>query len=284
VLLAAVLLKMGTYGLLRFSIPMCPLAFQHFANGLIVLSVIGIWYGAWVAFQQTDMKKLVAYSSVSHLGFVVLGICTFNAEGLTGSVLQMVNHGLSTGALFLLVGMLYERRHSRNFADYGGLADIVPRYAFWLVFIACSSMAVPGLNGFVGEFMILLGTFKADRVWAIITVPAVVFGAVYMLFMVRNILFGTSRSAENGALKDMSVRDWSAIVPLAVFIVILGVYPNALLNKIQGSLDNYWNSIHTSPSGSLGDDEELNQDQDRIGSKRAKQSLDNILIRKAKSS
>jgi NADH-quinone oxidoreductase subunit M len=244
VLLAAVLLKMGTYGLLRFSIPMCPVAFQRFAEGLVILSVIGIWYGAWVAFQQTDMKKLVAYSSVSHLGFVVLGIATFNAEGLTGSVLQMVNHGLSTGALFLLVGMLYERRHTRNFADYGGLADVVPRYAFWLVFVACSSMAVPGLNGFVGEFMILLGAFKANRLWAIFAVAGVIFGAVYMLFMIRNILFGTSRSAENGTIKDMSARDWAAMVPLAVFIVILGIYPKALLFKIQGSLDNYWNSIN----------------------------------------
>jgi NADH-quinone oxidoreductase subunit M len=178
------------------------------------------------------------------LGFVVLGICTLNAEGLTGSMLQMVNHGLSTGALFLMVGMLYERRHTRNFAEYGGLADIVPWYAFFLVFVACSSMAVPGLNGFVGEFLNLLGTFKANRLWAIFSVCGVVFGATYMLFMVRNILFGTSRSPENSSLKDMSGREWAAILPLAFFIVLLGVYPKALLSKVQTSLDGYWDAIH----------------------------------------
>lgn len=164
ILLAAVMLKMGTYGLLRFAIPICPDAFTGFIPLLVFLSLTGILYGAWVAYQQSDFKKLVAYSSVSHLGFVVLGLCATNGEGLTGAMLQMVNHGLSTGALFLLVGALYERRHSRNFADFGGLAECIPWFAVFLVFVSASSMAVPGLNGFVGEFLILFGTFKTNPI------------------------------------------------------------------------------------------------------------------------
>lgn len=240
ILLAAVMLKMGTYGLLRFAIPICPASFVKFAPYLAVLSLIGILYGAWVAFQQTDMKKLVAYSSVSHLAFVVLGICALNGEGLTGAVMQTVNHGLSTGALFLLVGMLYERRHSRNFADFGGLAEILPWYAVCLVFTAASSMAVPGLNGFVGEFLILLGTFRANPVWAGVACLGVIFGAAYLLLMLRHVLFGETTSAENRALRDMNVRDWCAMIPLAGFIVLLGIYPKPLMDKMAPTLDTYW--------------------------------------------
>jgi len=240
IILAAVLLKMGTYGLLRFAIPIAPIAFRDFIPLMSWLSLIGILYGAWVAFQQTDVKKLVAYSSVSHLGFVMLGICAMNGEGLTGAMLQMVNHGLSTGALFLLVGALYERRHSRNFADFGGLAEVLPWYAFFLVFVSASSMAVPGLNGFVGEFLILLGTFKANPLWGGIAVLGVIFGAVYMLFMLRKVLFGGNLSAENRMLKDLGPRDWASLIPLCVMIVVLGVQPGLLLNKIEKSLDSYW--------------------------------------------
>ena len=240
IILAAVLLKMGTYGLLRFAIPICPASFLRFVPLLTWLSIAGILYGAWVAFQQTDFKKLVAYSSVSHLGFVVLGICALNGEGLTGAVMQMVNHGLSTGALFLLVGMLYERRHSRNFADFGGLAEVMPRYAFFLVFVSASSMAVPGLNGFVGEFLVLLGTFLANPLVGGLAVLGVIFGALYMLIMLKKVLFGPTTSAENRALPDMVARDWAALVPLCLGIVWLGVAPNGFLKKFQPTLDAYW--------------------------------------------
>lgn len=225
ILLAAVLLKMGTYGLLRFSVPYCPEAFHRFAPLLSWLSVVGIIYGAWVAFQQTDMKKLVAYSSVSHMGFVVLAICAMNPEALQGAMLQMINHGISTGALFLMVGMLYERRHTREFKEFGGLAGVLPRLSFFLVFTACSSMAVPGLNGFVGEFLILLGVYKANPLWAGLSVTAAVFGALYMLSFVRQILFGKITNEENKSLPDLSLREWAAILPLAFFMVYFGVHP-----------------------------------------------------------
>jgi NADH-quinone oxidoreductase subunit M len=246
ILLAAVLLKMGTYGMLRLAIPICHDSFVTFAPTLAGLSLAGILYGAWVAFQQTDMKKLVAYSSVSHLGFVMLGICASNGTALTGAVLQMVNHGLSTGALFLLVGALYERRHSRNFTDFGGLAEIVPWYAFFLVFVAASSMGVPGLNGFVGEFLVLLGTNQTSALWSGLAVLGIIFGAVYTLTMIRKVLFGPSLSAENRMLKDLSVRDWAGLVPLCLFILFLGLYPQPFLNKLGNSVSDYWQ--HLSPS------------------------------------
>lgn len=242
VLLAAVLLKMGTYGLMRFSIPICPEAFVKAVPVLSSLSLMGIVYGAWVAFQQTDMKKLVAYSSVSHLGFVVLGLCALNREGLTGSVLQVINHGVSSGALFLLVGVLYERRHSRMFEDFGGLASIMPWYAFFLVFVSCSSMAVPGLNGFVGETLILLGAFKANHLWAYIAVSAALFGALYLLVMIRKVLFGPVTSGENKKLRDLTGRDWASLVPVTLMILVLGLRPNFLLKKIDPALDAFWKS------------------------------------------
>jgi len=240
VLLAAVLLKMGIYGLLRFCIPICPEAFVSFTPILMFLSVVGIFYGAWVAVQQTDVKKLVAYSSISHLGFVVLGICAMNSEALTGAVLQMINHGISTGALFLLVGMLYHRRHSRQFSDFGGLAKQLPCFAFFLVFAACSSMGVPGLNGFVGEFLILLGTFKANPYWGGLATLGVIFAAIYTLIMLRKVLFGPITSEENKKLKDMNGIDWAAMVPLAIMIIWLGIYPQFFVGKFQHSLETYW--------------------------------------------
>lgn len=239
ILLAAVLLKMGTYGLMRFSIPFCPHAFARFAPCLAGLSLVGILYGAWVAFQQTDFKKLVAYSSVSHLAYVVLGLCTSNGEGITGAVLQSVNHGLSTGALFFLVGALYDRRHSRNFADYGGLAEVIPKFAVALVFVACSSMAVPGLNGFVGEFLILFGAWKHNYFWAIFAVTGVVFGAAYTLIMVRKVLFGGNVSVENRTLKDLSKRELSALLPLGVMMIALGIQPNFFLKKFERSIREF---------------------------------------------
>jgi NADH-quinone oxidoreductase subunit M len=243
ILLAAVLLKMGTYGLLRFSIPIAPFAFVKFAPILAALSVVGILYGAWVAFQQTDIKKMVAYSSVSHLGFVVLGICSMNQMGLTGAVLQTVNHGLSTGGLFFMVGMLYDRRHTRAFEDYGGLAAILPRFSLLLVFIAASSMAVPGLNGFIGEFLILGGAFQKSRLWAAIAVLGVIFGALYTLSMLKQILFGQVTKTENRSLSDVTRREWAALVPLCLFIIWLGIYPKPFLQKIDTTLENYWSHV-----------------------------------------
>lgn len=242
IILAAVMLKLGTYGLLRFSIPIAPLAFVRFIPLLVTLSLIGILYGAWVAFQQTDFKKLVAYSSVSHLAFVVLGICTLNSDGLTGAMLQMVNHGLSTGGLFFLVGALYERRHSRAFADFGGLAETMPWYAVFLVFVSLSSMAVPGLNGFVGEFLVLFGAFQASPVAGAIATLGVIFGALYMLVMLKKVLYGEPSSAENRALRDLAPRDWAGLVPLCIIIILLGVSPRLLLGKFEQTLETYFTS------------------------------------------
>lgn len=243
ILLAAVLLKLGAYGLLRFSIPIATVSFYKFAPLLSVLSLIGIVYGAWIAFQQSDMKKLVAYSSVSHLAFVVLGIATMNLEGLTGGMLQMVNHGVSTGALFFLVGVLYERRHTRDFAEYGGLASVVPWFSFFLVFTVCSSMGVPGLNGFVGEFMVLLGTYQQNPLFAGVAVTGIVFGAIYLLVFVRKILFGPLENPENKSLGDLNPREWAGLLPLAIFMIVLGVAPYLMLDKIRPSLEKYWGSL-----------------------------------------
>ncbi|NBX93448.1 MAG: NADH-quinone oxidoreductase subunit M [Proteobacteria bacterium] len=240
ILLAAVLLKMGTYGLLRFSIPFGNDSFFKFTPLIAILSLVGILYGAFVAFQQTDMKKLVAYSSVSHLGLVVLGICSRNPEGLTGAVIQNINHGLSTGALFFLVGFLYDQRHSRKFADYGGLASVLPWFSFFIVFVACSSMAVPGLNGFIGEFLILLGSFKAQKTWGMIAVLGVIFGALYTLTLVRKILFGPITSPENRNLKDLSLKDYLVLIPLSLLMLWIGFAPQGLLDKMKPSLENYW--------------------------------------------
>lgn len=240
ILLAAVLLKMGTYGLLRFSIPFGGESFEKFAPLIGVLSLVGVLYGAFVAFQQSDMKKLVAYSSVSHLGLVVLGICTRNTEGLTGAVIQNINHGLSTGALFFLVGFLYEQRHSRKFADYGGLASILPWFSFFLVFVCCSSMAVPGLNGFIGEFLILLGAYKAHFIWAVVAVLGVVFGALYTLTLLKKVLFGPVTSQENKSLKDLAVKDYIVLITLCLLMLWIGISPAFLVDKVRPTLENYW--------------------------------------------
>jgi len=242
VLLAAVLLKMGTYGLLRFSIPFAPTAFMDSVPLLATLSLVGIIYGAWVAFQQTDFKKLIAYSSVSHLAFVVLGISAMNVEGLTGSVLQMINHGIITGALFLLVGMLYERRHTRAFSDFGGIAGVLPWYSFFLVFVACASMGVPGLSGFVGEFMILVGTFQTRPAWAFIASLGVIFGAAYTLIMLKQVLFGPITKSENRKLIDLNFREWCALVPLVALMIGLGVYPRVFLKRFDQYLNSYWST------------------------------------------
>jgi NADH-quinone oxidoreductase subunit M len=236
VVLAGVLLKMGTYGFVRFALPFFPEAAVEFAPAILVLSVVGIVYGSLVAMVQADIKKLVAYSSVAHLGFVMLGMFAFNVQGLNGSVLQMVNHGLSTGALFLLVGMLYERRHTRQIADFGGVAKPMPIFAFFFGLVVMSSIGLPMLNGFVGEFLILLGAFLAEPVYAVIATSGVVLAAGYMLWMFRRVMFGPVENPENRGLIDLNLREKVVMLAIAVPIVWIGVYPDTFLRRIEPSV------------------------------------------------
>jgi NADH-quinone oxidoreductase subunit M len=237
VILAGTLLKMGTYGLVRFCLPFFPNAAYEWGMVLAILAVIGIVYGALVSRVQTDAKKLVAYSSVSHLGFVVLGIFAFNTEALQGAMIQMVNHGLSTGALFLLVGMLYERRHSREMADYGGIARTVPILTFFMVFSVLASAGLPGLNGFVGEFLILIGAFKSAVVGSPILIAiattGVILAAVYLLYMLYRMFFGPITHEENRSMVDLNRREIALLAPLAVFMIFIGFAPQTFLDKSE---------------------------------------------------
>jgi NADH-quinone oxidoreductase subunit M len=232
-ILAAVLLKVGAYGLIRFNVGLFPEASSHFRAFVSVLALIGIVYGAVVALIQTDIKRLVAYSSVSHLGFVVLGTFAFTVQGLSGGVLQMVNHGLSTGALFLLVGMLYERTHTRDLGRMGGLGLTMPVLAGVFLFVALSSIGLPGLNGFVGEFLVLLGTFIANKVYAVIAVTAVVLAAVYMLWAYQRAMHGTIRVEEHRRLPDLDFREYAILAPILAGILFIGIFPKPLLSRIE---------------------------------------------------
>jgi NADH-quinone oxidoreductase subunit M len=231
-----VLLKMGTYGFVRFALPLFPVASEQFAPVIFTLGLVGVLYGALVAMVQQDVKKLVAYSSVAHLGFVMLGMFALNVEGLEGSVLQMVNHGLSTGALFLLVGMIYERRHTRDVSQFGGIAKPMPVFAALFVIVTMSSIGLPGLNGFVGEFLILLGTFEAAPGVAVAATFGVVLAAVYMLWMVRRTMFGPVENPENRGLIDLSLREKAVLVAVLVPIVWLGVHPETALRRLHPSV------------------------------------------------
>jgi NADH-quinone oxidoreductase subunit M len=235
VILAGVLLKMGTYGFIRFALPLFPQAVALYAPWISVLAIIGIIYGALVAMVQPDVKKLVAYSSVSHLGFVMLGIFSGTMAGLQGSIIQMVNHGLSTGALFLLVGMLYDRRHTRLIADYGGLWQQMPIYAAIFLVVMFSSIGLPGLNGFVGEFLILLGTFEVNKTFAIFAATGVILGAVYMLWMYQRVMYGEITHAENRQLTDLSGREIALMVPILILMFWIGFYPSTFLRKMDAS-------------------------------------------------
>lgn len=240
VLLAGVLLKMGAYGFLRFSIPLFPDAGERFAPWLALLGVIGIVYGGAVSVVQRDLKRLVAYSSVSHLGFVVLGIAALTTVGTSGSVLQMVNHGLSTGALFLLVGMLYERAHTREIADFGGVARVMPVYAGLFLVVALSSLGLPGLNGFVGEFLILSGTFGVFRTMAILGAVGIVLAAVYLLWAYERVFTGPERlphAERKSRWRDVSVREVVVLAPILAAILWLGVYPRPVLERIEPSVE-----------------------------------------------
>ena len=255
VILAGVLLKMGTYGILRFCLPLFPSATFTFLPYLAALAVIGIICGALVSMVQPDLKKLVAYSSVSHLGFVVLGLLALNEEGIQGGVVQMINHGLSTGALFLLVGMIYDRRHTRMIKDYGGIAAIMPVFATFFMIVMLSSVGLPGLNGFVGEFLILLGAFKSSflgtRWYAVVAAGGVVLAAVYLLWSYQRVFFGRVVHPENNALKDLNIREWAVLVPVVIFIVWLGVYPRTFLDKSAAATRHVVQQIEDARKGVL---------------------------------
>jgi len=248
VLLAGVLLKMGTYGMIRFNLPFFPNVSQLLAPMIATLAIVGIIYGALVAMVQPDMKKLVAYSSVSHMGFVVLGIFGFTSMGVEGAVYQMLAHGISTGALFLLVGVLYERRHTRLIADYGGVAHRMPVFSALFLFVALSSIGLPGLNGFVGELLILVGTFGVNPVWAAFAALGVILSAVYMLWMYQRVILGEITDPKNEKLKDLTSRELVTLLPLAALIIWMGVYSNSFLRPMDASIDNLLEQIQTGDS------------------------------------
>lgn len=263
VFLAAILLKMGGYGFIRFSLPLFPDATKELALGtgegffsvpwLLVLSVVGILYGALVALVQKDIKKLVAYSSVSHMGFVVLGIFALNVTSASAGVVQMVNHGLSTGALFLLIGFLYERRHTREIAAFGGLAKQTPVFAGLFLVVAMSSLALPGLNGFVGEFPILLGTFQTHRVAAILASFGAVLAALYLLWAYQRMFHGPLEGEDNKATTDLTPIEIGIMVPIVALIVAIGIYPKPLYDIVEPAVENILVQLDTGQVAPAGD-------------------------------
>jgi NADH-quinone oxidoreductase subunit M len=249
VILAGVLLKMGTYGFLRFNLPLFPQAAIQAAPWMAGLAVIGIIYGALVSYSQKDVKKLVAYSSVSHLGFVMLGLFALNPVGIQGGILQMINHGLSTGALFLLVGMIYERRHTREMDAFGGLWKVMPVYGTLMLIVSLSSMGLPGLNGFVGEFTILLGSYGSSAIgspwFAGLAALGVILAAIYILYMFQKMFLGPLDKEENKKLKDLNWREIATLVPLLVFIFWIGLYPKPFFALMGPAVDNLVKIIQT---------------------------------------
>ncbi len=237
VILAGVLLKMGTYGLMRFAFPLFPAAAVYFAPWIAVLAVIGIIYGALVAMVQPDMKKLVAYSSVSHLGFVVLGICAMNQQGMQGALYQMLAHGVSTGGLFLIVGMLSDRRHTRLIADFGGLKHVMPRLSAAFLIMTLASIGLPGLNGFVGEFLIMLGAFRWDPRFVVAAGLGVILSAVYMLWLVQRVFYGRVRHEDNQSLPDLLPPEWASVLPLCAAALIMGIFPTLFLKPMEASVE-----------------------------------------------
>ncbi|RWD92846.1 NADH-quinone oxidoreductase subunit M [Mesorhizobium sp.] len=244
IILAAVLLKMGAYGFLRFSLPMLPQATAHYSTLMLVLSAVAIVYGGLLALAQDDLKKLVAYSSISHMGLVTLGIFTLNLRGLEGGILQMFNHGVTTGALFLFVGLIYERTHTRSIADYGGLMKVAPVYTALLALFALSSMALPGTNSFVGELLVLSGAFAANLAIGGVAVLGALLGAAYLLGMYRKVALGPASVGLRFKIRDVNAREMAAILPLAVFVVWIGLYPKPFLGIIDASVGHLLAQVH----------------------------------------
>jgi len=236
VILAAVLLKMGTYGFLRFSLPILPEASRQFVPMVVLLCIIGIVYGALVALAQRDWKRLVAYSSVSHMAMVMLGMFALNPVGITGSIVQQLNHGISTGALFLIVGIVYERRHTREISEYGGLSKVMPVYAAVFLIMTMSSIGLPALNGFIGEFLILQGVFVASKLWAAFAASGVVLGAAYMLYLYQRTMFGKVENPKNERLMDLTHREFATFAPLLILAVWIGLYPTPFLRRLETSV------------------------------------------------
>jgi NADH-quinone oxidoreductase subunit M len=247
VVLAGIMLKLGTFGFIRLAVPLFPeAAMREDVRAVILgLAVIGIIYGALVSLVQPDFKKLVAYSSVSHLGFVMLGIFALTVESVQGALLVMINHGISTGALFFLIGMIYERRHTRMIAAYGGIARTVPLFATLLTIVSLSSIGVPGTNGFVGEFLVLVGSFKTRPVLAVISGTAVIFAAAYLLWAIQRILFNPLDKPENKHIPDLNRRELALMVPLIAGIVWLGVYPAPVLRRMEGAATRFVQQVET---------------------------------------
>ncbi|MBI2486340.1 MAG: NADH-quinone oxidoreductase subunit M [Deltaproteobacteria bacterium] len=233
VILAGILLKMGTYGFLRFLLPLFPNATLDLLPVLSVIAIIGIIYGAMVAFAQHDLKKLVAYSSVSHLGLVMLGIFVLNIQGIQGGIYQMLNHGLSTGALFLIVGMIYERRHTKLIAEFGGISKVMPIFAAFFLLSTLSSIGLPLLNGFVGEFLILLGVFKWNYIYSALGATGMILGAVYMLWAYQRVMFGPLDKPENKVLIDLNLREIMVLLPIAIMFFVMGIYPKPFLSRME---------------------------------------------------
>lgn len=239
VILAGVLLKMGTYGFVRFSLPLLPVASHNMVGFMALLAIIGIIYGALVAMAQKDMKRLIAYSSVSHMGFLVLGIFALNPEGISGGIIQMINHGLSTGALFLLVGIIYVRRHTRIIAEFGGLSTTIPIFAVFFAITMFSSIGLPGLNGFVGEFLILVGMFKTNVTYTVFAVTGIVLGAAYMLWLYQRTMFGEPTTPENQNMRDMNSLEIAYMLPLIILMFWIGLYPRPYLNLMEPTVNHY---------------------------------------------
>jgi NADH-quinone oxidoreductase subunit M len=243
VILAAILIKMGAYGFLRFSLPLFPEASVAMTPAMITLSVIAILYGGIVCFAQTDLKRLIAYSSVSHMGFVTLGIFALNTQGLEGGILQMLNHGIVTGALFLSVGIVYDRTHSRRIADYGGAATVAPVYAAFFMVFTLASIGLPGMNGFVGEFLIILGGFAAKKWAGVLAAVGIIVGAGYMLWLYQRMFFGETNPTLSG-LRDMDMRELFTLIPLVVLVFWIGIYPNAFLSFMHVSVEHLMERVH----------------------------------------
>ena len=244
VILAAVLLKMGTYGFIRFSLPILPEATVSFVPLIAGLSIVGIIYGALVALSQSDWKRLVAYSSVSHMGLVMLGMFALTPVGITGSIIQQINHGISTGALFLIVGIVYERRHTREISEYGGLSKTMPVYAAVFLIMTMSSIGLPTLNGFIGEILILQGIFVVSKWWAAVAATGIVLGAAYMLWLYQRTMFGTIDNPKNEGLADLNVRELATFVPLIILAVWIGLYPAPFLRRLETSVERVMTRVN----------------------------------------